>query len=174
MSSDEVAGRWYYLAPDGTLDQRLDDQGTPNGMGFSPDRKTLYYQDSRKQTLWAFDYDAGTGATSNQRSLRVASEQGDRGRGDGMTVDADGNLWSCRWGGGCVLKCRPDGTPIEAYDLPAENVTSCCFAGPDMADLYITSAMGQDRPQSGQHAGALFKLTPGVKGVAEFRSRLQA
>ncbi|MEM9251456.1 MAG: SMP-30/gluconolactonase/LRE family protein [Planctomycetota bacterium] len=172
MSSDAVAGRWYHLAADGTLKQLLGDQGTPNGMGFSPDRKTLYYQDSRKQTLWAFDYDEATGEADNQRSLRVAKDHGDRGRGDGMTVDAEGDLWSCRWGGGCVLKCTPDGLPVAAYDLPAENVTSCCFAGPTMTDLYVTSAMGQHRTSADDYAGSLFKMTPGVKGVEEFRSRM--
>ncbi|MEM6333688.1 MAG: SMP-30/gluconolactonase/LRE family protein [Planctomycetota bacterium] len=170
MSSDDVAGRWYYLAPDGTLSQRLDDQGTPNGMGFSPDRKTLYYQDSRKATLWAFDYDPQNGQTTNQRALRIASDHDDRGRGDGMTVDAEGNLWSARWGGACVLKCTRDGTPVQAYDVPSDAVTSCCFAGPDMTDLYITSAMGQNRPKSGEYAGSLFKMNLGIKGVEEFRS----
>ncbi|MEO0963939.1 MAG: SMP-30/gluconolactonase/LRE family protein [Planctomycetota bacterium] len=172
MTSDAVAGRLYYLAPDGTLTQLLDDQGTPNGMGFSPDRTTLYYQDSRKATLWAFDYDEATGAATNQRALRVAPDHGDRGRGDGMTVDAEGNLWSARWGGGSVLKCTPDGVPVETYELPSDAVTSCCFAGPTMTDLYVSSAMGQNRPKSGEYAGSLFKLRPGVKGVEEFRSTI--
>jgi len=172
MSSDEIAGRLYRLHPSGELELLLEHQGTPNGMGYSSDQKTMYYQDSRLATLWAFDFDTDTGKITEQRALRRAKEWGDRGRGDGMCVDADGNLWSARWGGGCVLKCSPDGTPVEEYELPAENVTSCCFAGPDLTDLYVSSASGEKRPDSGQYAGSLFKLSPGVKGKEEYRSNI--
>ncbi|MEM6748910.1 MAG: SMP-30/gluconolactonase/LRE family protein [Planctomycetota bacterium] len=172
MSSDAVKGRLYRLSPAGELTQLLDDQGTPNGMGFSPDRKTLYYQDSRQAKLFAFDFDTDTGATSNFRALRDARASGDTGRGDGMTVDADGTLWSFRWGGWSLLRCDTAGAPDWEVALPAENVTSGCFGGPDFDKLYVTSASGSGRPGTGEHAGALFRLDVGARGVAEFRSRV--
>ncbi|MEM7682346.1 MAG: SMP-30/gluconolactonase/LRE family protein [Planctomycetota bacterium] len=172
MSSDDVAGRLYRLTPEGEPCQLLDDQGTPNGMGFSPDRKTMYYQDSRTATLYAFDFDPATGDTANFRPLRDARAQGDTGRGDGMTIDTQGRVWSFRWGGWSFLRCDAQGVPDWEIPLPAENITSGCFGGPNFDKLFVTSAIGSGRPKTGKHAGALFRLDVGATGVAEFQSRI--
>ncbi len=172
MSCAALAGRLYQLTRDGRLSVILEEQGTPNGMGFSPDEQWMYYQDSRAQKLWRFDYEAASGNLSDLRLLRTASESGDRGRGDGLTVDTNGDLWSARWEGGCVLQCDPAGVPRRHYDLPAECVTSVAFGGRDLNQLYVTSACGEARPDKGVAAGALFRLQPGVAGRPEYRSRV--
>lgn len=172
MSSKEIAGRLYRMDRDGSLHVLLTEQGTPNGMGFSPDRKTFYYQDSRQQKLFAFDYDRATGNLTNERVLRDGDARGDRGRNDGMTVDAQGNIWSARWDGGCVLKFSPAGELLDTVDMPAKKISSCQFGGADFAELYLTSAGGHLKDTDGEHAGALFRIRPGVAGVTEFRSRI--
>jgi len=172
ISTEDAPGRLYRIDTDGSYHVILEDQGTPNGMGFSPDLKTFYYQDSRKATLYAFDYERATGDLTNQRVLRKAREEGDRGRGDGLTVDADGNLWSGRWEGACVLKLDPQGVPIETCEVASNNVTCPAFGGENYGTLYVASANGDGRPDTGEKAGALFSIPLEVKGKQEFRSRL--
>jgi sugar lactone lactonase YvrE len=78
---------------------------------------------------------------------------------DGLTVDADGYIWVAVWGGGAVQCYRPDGRLCQMVKVPAANVTSCAFGGPDLDVLYITTAAGP-----GAAAGALFSCRPGVTG----------
>lgn len=171
MSCDELPGRLYHFKPDGSHRLLLEGQGTPNGMGFSPDENRMYYQDSRQQKLWCFAYDGANDSLSQQQLLRVAKDEGDRGRGDGMCVDARGQLWSARWDGACVLECDGKGQPTTHHELPAKCITSVCFGGPQLDEIYITSAGGNDRETKGPAAGALFKLELGITGKLEYRSR---
>ena len=91
---------------------------------------------------------------------------------DGMTVDAEGCVWSARWEGGCIVRYSPDGEEIGRYDIPARKITSVMFGGDDLSDLYVTSAGGAEKAADGPHAGALFRLRPGVKGQLEHRSKI--
>lgn len=172
MSCDALPGRLYHFKTDGSHRSILENQGTPNGMGFSPDVSTMYYQDSRQEKLWSFSYDQSNDRLDNQTLLRTAHESGDRGRGDGMCVDAQGELWSARWDGNCVIHCTADGSPKKHYEIPAQCITSACFGGEHLDELYLTSAGGDDKQNKGDAAGALFKLSLGIKGKAEFRSRI--
>ena len=88
------------------------------------------------------------------------------------TVDAEGFVWSARWGGGCVVRYDPQGKIERSIELPAQNVTSLAFGGPDYRQLYITTAGGKDRKGLGAGAGALFRTTPGIQGKPEFRARI--
>ena len=170
MSCDELAGRLYRIRNDGSYTVVLENQGTPNGMGFTVDEKHMYYQDSRTQQLWQFDYNIESGTISNQQLLRSGQDCNDRGRGDGMTVDSNGDVWSARWDGGCVIHCDPQGVPMEHHDLPALCVSSVTFGGEDYTDMYLTTAGGYDRPAKGEGAGALFRISPGIKGKPEYRT----
>ena len=87
-------------------------------------------------------------------------------------MDAEGCVWSARWGGGCLVRYAPDGRELERVRFPARKVSSAIFGGPDYADLYVTTAGGDNKPEEGEGAGGLFRLTPGVRGVPEFRSRI--
>lgn len=161
-------GRLYRLDPDRTLTRLLDGIGCSNGMGFTPDGKSLYYTDSPKRELYLFDYDRASGAITNQRVF-VASAEED-GVPDGMTVDAEGFVWSAHWGGSCLIRYRPDGTEERRIEFPAKNVSSLTFGGKDFTDIFVTTAGGDDRNAKGPGAGALFRLNAGIAGVAEFRS----
>jgi len=89
-----------------------------------------------------------------------------------MTVDAEGFVWSARWGGWRVVRHDPAGREVERIDLPAKKVSSVTFAGLDFRDLYVTTAGGDNRPADGPAAGALLRLRVSARGRPEFLSRV--
>jgi sugar lactone lactonase YvrE len=149
----------------------LDSVSISNGIVWTKDKKTMYYNDTPTGTVQAFDYDDKTGAISNRRVVvRIA-----RGGGgpDGMTIDADGNLWVALWGSGTVGKFDPrTGQLLQKVIVPAPNVSSCAFGGKNLDILYITTArawMNEEKLKQFPLSGGLFAVKPGVKGVrAEF------
>lgn len=170
MPDGDRPGRLYRLDPDLRLTRLLDGIGCSNGMAFTPDRRRLYYTDSIPREIYTFDYDPASGGLSGQRLFARVSADG--GLPDGLTVDAEGSVWSARWGGGCVVRYTPDGAEERRLAFPARRVSSLTFGGPDYADLYVTTAGGQDKGAFGPGAGAVFRVRPGVRGVPEFRSRI--
>jgi len=170
MPTGERPGRLYRLDTDRSITAVLDGIGCSNGMGFTPDRGRMYYTDSRAREIYLFDYDETSGSIANRR-LFVRTRKGE-GVPDGMTVDADGCVWSARWDGGCVVRSAPDGTEERRVRFPARKVSSVTFGGEDYADMYVTTAGGDKKEQEGAGAGALFRLDAGVRGVPEFRSRI--
>ena len=170
MPTETQPGRLYRLDTDGTLSKLLDDISCSNGFGFTPDRQHMYYTDSFKREIYLFDYDRDSGEIANQRVFVQTPE--DEGFPDGMTVDAEGCVWSARWDGGCLLRYAPDGREIMRVDFPARKVSSVTFGGADYGDMYVTTAGGDDKAREGTGAGALFRLNLGIQGVAEFPSRI--
>ena len=165
-------GRLYRLETDLTYTVLLEGIGVSNGMGFTPDLRQLYYTDTATRDISLFDYDADTGAISNKRQFVYVPEAPGEGAPDGMTMDAEGCVWSARWGGSCLVRYAPDGTELQRIQFPAQKVSSAIFGGPDLADLYVTTAGGDQKDVDGPGAGALFRVRPGVRGVREFRSRI--
>ncbi len=138
-----------------------------NGPAFSLDGRTLYHTDSARQRVYAFDLDAD-GAASNRRTF-IQFGEGD-GYPDGMTVDSEGCLWIAFWDGWCVRRFSPTGERLEEIRVPAQRPTSCAFGGPDLDQLFITTAARDLSPDelAGQpQAGGLFMTKPGVRGVPE-------
>ncbi len=170
MTSPEHAGRLYRLDSDARLTTVVDGVGTSNGLGFTPDRKQMYYTDTRKREIYLFDYDRASGAISH-RGLFVKVPEGEGGP-DGMTVDAEGYVWSARWGGNCLVRYTPEGVEERRIVFPAKKVSSVVFGGDDYTDMYITTAGGDHKDVEGAGAGALFRLRLGIRGVPEFPSRI--
>jgi sugar lactone lactonase YvrE len=170
MATESQLGRLYRLDTDGTLVQLLGDIGCSNGMGFTTDCRCMYHTDSFKHEIYLFDYDQNSGTIANQRVFVRTPE--DEGLPDGMTVDAEGYIWSARWDGGCLVRYGPDGTEDIRVDFPANKVSSVTFGGADYTDIYVTTAGGDNRAQEGPGAGALFRLNLGIRGVPEFPSRV--
>jgi sugar lactone lactonase YvrE len=170
MTSDSNKGTLYRLDSDGRIAPVLHDVGCSNGMGFTPDGKTMYFTDSFAYEIYRFDYDAKTGAISN-REIFVKGLESD-GFPDGMTVDAEGCVWSAHWDGSCLIRYAPDGSEVLRIGFPAKKVSSCVFGGEDCRDLYVTTAGGDQKATDGEGAGALYRLRPGVQGVPEFPSRI--
>jgi D-xylono/L-arabinono-1,4-lactonase len=165
-------GRFYQLDTDGSITMLLDGIGCSNGMGFTADRRQMYYTDSLKHEIYVFDYDQDSGAISNQRLFASIPEA--EGLPDGLTVDAEGYIWSARWGSSCVVRYAPDGTLERRIPVPVPKVSSVIFGGPDYNDLYITTAGGNRKAQEGQLAGNLFRLhVDGARGVPEYYSRIR-
>ncbi|MEQ2009847.1 MAG: SMP-30/gluconolactonase/LRE family protein [Limisphaerales bacterium] len=170
MSCEEHAGSLYRLDTDGRLTKLLGGVACSNGLGFTPDRRHLYHTDSLKREICRFDYDVATGDIANQQ-LFVRTPEGE-GLPDGMTVDAEGCVWSARWDGGVLVRFAPDGSEERRITFPARKVSSASFGGDGLADLYVTTAGGDQRATEGAGAGALFRLRPGIRGVPEFCSRV--
>lgn len=142
--------------------------GISNTVCWSPDRRTFYFGDTQKNTIWAYDYDEATGEIAGERPFFAGF---DRGAPDGSAVDAEGRLWNCRFGGGCVVAVTPEGRIDQVLEIPAQNVTTCAFGGADLATLYITTA-AMMTTQSDRLAGSLFAWSAGVEGLDGFRAKL--
>jgi sugar lactone lactonase YvrE len=170
MPTRQRKGRLYRLDTDGTLTRLLDGIGCANGMGFTPDRRGMYFTDSGPRQIYLFDYDQETGAITNQRVF-VETPQGE-GVPDGMTVDAEGYVWSARWDGSCLVRYAPDGSEERRIAFPAPKVSCATFGGDDYADIYVTTAGGNHKDREGRGAGALYRINVGIRGVSEFRSRI--
>lgn len=171
MPTKDRLGRLYQLDLDGTLTKLLDGIGCSNGMGFTPDRKQMYYTDSPTHEIYLFDYDQGSGTITNQRVF-VHIPEGEA-MPDGMTVDAEGYVWSAHWDGGCLVRYAPDGSEGRRIDFPAKKVSSAIFGGADYTDIYVTTAGGDNKAAEGSGAGGLFRLNLGIQGVPEFPSRIR-
>ena len=138
-----------------------------NGPTWSRDERTMYFNDTTQGVVHAFDFDPDSGAISNRREwLRLAA--GD-GFPDGMTTDAAGRIWLAHWGGSCVSCHDPQsGIELGRVMLPASQITNCCFGGPDLRTLFITSARIDLSPAQLEReplAGGLFAVELDQPGV---------
>ena len=161
----------YRMDTDGSLTPVLENVGLCNGMGFTTDLKSMYFTDSLAHKIYVFDYDIDTGDITNQRVF-VETPDDDGTVPDGMTVDAEDHVWSARWDGSALYRFAPDGAEVARIDFPAKKVSSVIFGGRDLTDMYVTTAGGNDKPNEGPGAGALFRLNLGIKGKPEFLSRI--
>lgn len=168
MSSKAGKGVLYRLERDGAYSIVAEEVGCSNGMGFTLDLKRMYHTDSWPHEIYVYDYDRASGAISNRRT--IVSRPGTKDTCDGMTVDADGNLWSAWWGDGFVRQFTPQGEQLREIKLPASRISSCTFGGPNLEDLYLTTAMDKKKIEND---GALLRIRGlGVKGRPEFRSKI--
>ncbi|KOV64382.1 calcium-binding protein [Streptomyces sp. NRRL WC-3618] len=142
----------------------LDDVAVSNGTGWSPDGRLMYYIDSPTRRVDVFDVSDDGRNVSNRRQLALIEEGA--GFPDGLTVDADGCVWVALWGGAAVRRYTPVGTLDRTITLPTPLATACAFGGPDLTDLYITTArvgLSDPHPMSGS-----LLVVPGAgKGVAQ-------
>ena len=158
----------YRLDPDLSLHQIDDGYAISNGMGFSPDGKTLYVTDMFHNRIVALDYDVESGAASNKRTfVEVPAETG---LPDGLIVDAEGFVWSAHWAGSRITRYDPDGTIERQIPVPATNATCMGFGGADLNELYITTAwffMSDEERKAQPRAGDVFRVMTDVTGLAE-------
>ena len=141
-----------------------------NGLGWSPDLDYFYLTDSPRKIIYRYAYEAASGAIANpQRWVHSADEPGVP---DGLAVDADGCVWSAQWGGWKVIRYDPDGRAMLEIRLPVEHPTSCAFGGPNLDELFITSAWtpltAAERAQQ-PLAGNVFHFQAEVSGLPVFK-----
>jgi sugar lactone lactonase YvrE len=163
MATDERSPRAaLYRLAGGTLEPVLDRVTVSNGLVWSGG--TLYYADSGTFRVDAFDYDADRGAIDAASRRPVLEFSQADGPPDGMALDADGNLWIALVKGKRVsCFAQTGGNELARVTVDAAKVTACCFGGPDLAHLFVSTgrAGAQDPPGS----GAIFVAEPGPRGV---------
>lgn len=138
-----------------------------NGMAWSGDGETFFLSHSNSGEIIAFDYDGNRGAISNRRVF--ATVPAELGIPDGAAIDTEGGYWSALHGGGKLRRFHPDGSIDRDIDLPVSQPTMPAFAGEDLATFYVTSAsdrMSEEARAREPHAGGLFRLDAGSRGVA--------
>jgi len=150
-------GELWRIDDEGRAVELYGDVSLTNGIGFSPDGSRIYHSDTARRHVICHDIDAD-GRCSNRR------EHGrtERGGPDGLAVDADGFVWVAVFGGGCVARFDPDGRLDRTIDVPADEVTSLCFGGNDLRDLYIATAGNRDDPSL---RGGIFRTRAPVAGL---------
>jgi sugar lactone lactonase YvrE len=163
MAYDERPGALYRLGADLAVVRVIDDVTIANGPTWSPDGTTMYFTDTPTRRIDAFDFDVSEGRASRRRPF---TEVRGGGHPDGMTVDADGCVWSAQYGAGQVHRYTPDGVLDAIVEVPAHNTTCCAFGGDDLATLFITTAIRlRDQHPGDTHAGGVFACRPGVGGT---------
>jgi sugar lactone lactonase YvrE len=170
MEGKPHAGALYRLDPDSSVHKMIENVSISNGIVWSLDATKMYYIDTPTQKVMSWDYNQETGEISNPKTAIEIPEE--MGSPDGMTIDAEGNVWIALWGGSAVGCWNPEtGELLRKIEVPAKNVTSCAFGDEDLGTLYITTARqgtSEEELEKFPHAGGLFKTRPGVKGVEAF------
>jgi len=171
MDSRRRGAVLWRIDKDKSVHLMLDSVSISNGIVWTKDKKTMYYNDTPTGTIQGFDYDDKTGEITNRRVVIRIPRGG--GGPDGMTIDSDDNLWVALWGSGTVGKFDPrTGELLQKVIVPAPNVSSCAFGGKNLETLYITTArawVNDAKLKEFPLSGGLFSVKPGVHGVpAEF------
>jgi sugar lactone lactonase YvrE len=159
LRGDTRTAALYRLDPDLRVTRVLPGISVSNGIGWAPDGSTLYHVDSPRRRIDVYGFDPHSGAIAGRRA--VIPVDAELGIPDGLAVDAEGGVWVALWGGAAVQRFF-EGRLDERVELPVTNVTSCCFGGPDLETLYVTTARRGAREPL---AGALFACRPGVAGL---------
>lgn len=165
------AGTLYRLNADRSVTRMLERLTISNGIDWSPDGTRMYFVDSGHKAIDVFDYDLGDSSIGGRRHLvELAGE----GVPDGLCVDSEGGIWVARFGGWAVERYTPQGELEHRLPVPAAQVTKPAFGGPDLRDLYLTTArkgLAEAELRSQPHAGGIFRARPGVAGkpVSSYR-----
>ncbi|NYD22193.1 SMP-30/gluconolactonase/LRE family protein [Kineococcus aurantiacus] len=135
-----------------------------NGLGWSPDGTLAYYNDTPTGRTDVFDY-SRDGGLQNRRPFAQVNDDSGRNRPDGLTVDAEGGVWTALFGGSAVRRYAPDGTLDQVVEVGARQVTACTFGGEDHSELFITTSREGLDDDDDPAAGSIFRYVPGVKGL---------
>jgi sugar lactone lactonase YvrE len=156
----------YRLVPGGELEPVIGRTTISNGLAWSPAGDRMYFVDSTAQRIDVFDFDAATGAIAGRRAFAEIAPRD--GLPDGLTIDAEGGVWLCLFGGAAIRRYGPDGALTAAIALPVTNPTSAAFGGAALDTLYVTTArhrLTSEQLATEPLAGALLALDPGVRGL---------
>jgi sugar lactone lactonase YvrE len=168
MALDERSplGSLYRVGADLGVTTVLTGTTISNGLGWSPSGERFYFVDSPTRRIDVFDADPATGALEGRRPLAAVEVEG--AVPDGLSVDAEGCVWVALHGGWGLNRYSPEGELVAEVRLPVARVTSCCFGGPELRDLYVTTRReGLDASDAAAQplAGALLRLDVGVAGL---------
>ncbi len=156
--NEQVAGDLYLIDLDGGSRIVARDVLLTNGLGFSPDGRTLYHSDSRRQTVFGYAVADNGDLGPKQSFARI-----EVGAPDGLAVSEDGAVWVAVAGGSGVDVFEPDGSLREHVAIPMPMCTSVCFGGDDLKDLYIVT--GSDGV-AGDREGSVYRERVDMAGLA--------
>jgi len=163
--SPRQAGNLHLIDLDGSSRVVHDDVRLTNGMGVSPDGTSLYHSDTEAHAVWRYDR-AADGSLSNRRPLHQWDE---RGQPDGLAVAADGSVWVAMAASGEVVGVGPDGDVVATIAVEVPMVTSVCFGGEGLADLYVVTG---DRGAPADVGGAVYRMPAPVPGLPVAPARI--
>ncbi len=164
----------YRIDHDLSVHKMVEGVTVSNGLCWNPAGDIFYYIDSSTRRIDAFDFDGDKGKLANRRTIVHVPESLGIGKPDGMEIDAEGMLWTGMWGGKRVVRWNPkSGERLAEIHLPCELVTSCCFGGPELKHLYITTAgrLDEERSAAQPLAGGLFVCETPVAGLPMYAFR---
>ena len=164
---DEPIASLYRLNADRSLDTVLTGIKCSNGTAWSPDGRTMYYTESFRHTVWAFDFDAATGGLSGKRPFATLDPAG-KVFPDGLCVDAEGFVWSNHVGVGKVVRYDPTGRVERELVFPVPRAVGCAFGGEAMTTLFVTTAretMSQEELAAAPLSGGVFGVDLGIRGL---------
>ena len=160
------SGSLYRLNTDLTLDKIESNLGIPNTFIWNPDNTKFYFTDSMEGIIYSYDFNEKSGEITNKTNFATFN----RGIPDGSTMDSEGFVWNCRWGGSCVVRLDPLGRVDRVLEVPVENVTNCVFGGKDLKTLFITTArqgLSKEYVTKNPYAGSLFAIDLSIKGIED-------
>jgi D-xylonolactonase len=174
----EKTGKLYLIDSYAFVRVMDENIGIANGLGFSPDNRTLYFTDSAARVIYAYEVDPISGSLAKKRIFARVPET--EGLPDGLTVDNQGFVWSARWYGGEIVRYDPKGKIERRIKLPVAQVSSMAFAGPELKDLYITTASQMWRGplaptgfdfEIENVGGPLYKISMDIQGKPENKAK---
>lgn len=159
----EATASLYCLHPNLTVEKKFGPVTLSNGIVWTSDRSTMYYIDTPRKNVLAFDYDSHSGKISSLERIAFSTE-GHAGSPDGMTIDSKDRLWVAFCHGSAVKCFDPKtGAVLAEVTLPCREVTACAFGGSELKDLYITTGTPGDNVEP--LAGRVFVARTDVEGV---------
>ena len=162
----ENIGKLYKVDTNKKISVIEEDLGIPNTFVWSPDNKNFYFTDTLHGTILSYNFELESGELSNKKNFATF----DRGHPDGSTIDTDGCVWNCRWGGSCIVRFTPSGKVDQIIEMPVQNITNCVFGGKDMKTLFITTASNEDKNNLD---GSLFSINLNYQGIEDNKSKLK-
>jgi L-arabinonolactonase len=167
-NEEEPTGGLFRLDANLSCEQLVDGITVSNSLCWSPDSRTMYFADSPRRSVWAWDFDPETGTISNRRPLIQFTEKD--GVPDGATVDAEGFIWLAHWDGWRVTRYDPKGRVCQEVRFPVRRPTCPMFGGSKLNQVYVTSAsihLSSRELGEQPHAGSLFMFETEVPGLPE-------
>ena len=160
-------GFLHVIDTDGSVRTISDGIMLTNGMGFSPDGKTLYHADARGDVVRAYEVLPDGSVSGWKRFAEISGGE----TPDGLAVAADGSVWVALAHGGAVAVYEPDGALRERIPVPLPMVTSVCFGGDDLRDVYIVTG---SRGGPSENCGSVFVMRSEVPGLPVAPARVAA